>query len=424
MNEELLLNIREKGQYETYTEHFDSINKEIEKHNQIVMKYFMTKNSEISELKSEISELKTKIANLEAEKAKAEKSQLDSRLINVVNDLKSNIKLLKDFANKNSEDVKIDVLISKSSELMDVIYKLNSEFKEIKAELSKPVNLGGIQEYIHRQTEIEEEIKDIHEIVSNLNKTVDDVVNNRQTNSLNINNMEQAVSLLSDQQVQEPNYIPDAKPITEQMNNYENSLSNEQEVANEEENQEQQEEIENVNPFAQVLNSEEPVQEEVNQEPSIDNQENESQDSVVSNVVPFVNNQETIAPDASVINSIIPQENVEEETKDDSNNVIEETNNTEEVTENAPVPEDAQKVENVEEAPQETIAQAQQRTELSARDTRTKRVFINKSNESDSIEKIFNEKTGLLNKVEVSDEVDDYFKAATQTETQEQGKVR
>lgn len=412
MNEELL-NIREKGQYETYTEYLEWINKEIEKHNQIIM----SKNSEISELK-------TTIANLEAEKAKAEKSQLDSELIDVVNDLKSNIKLLSDLSKKNSDDVKIDVLISKNSELMDEIYKLNSESKEIKEELSKPVNFGGIQDYIHRQSEIEDEIKDIHEIVSELNKTVENVMSNQQTNSLNINSMEQALNLVSDQPVQEASEIPDVKPMTEQMDNYENRLSNEQEVVNEEENQEQQDEIENVNPFAQVLNSEEPVQEEVNQEPSIESQENESQDSVVSNVVPFVNNQETIAPDASVLNTIIPQENVEEETKDDSNNVIEETNNAEEVTESTPVPEDAQKVENVEEAPQETIAQAQQATELNASAIKARRGFVNKSKESELIENIFNIKTWPLNEVEMSDEMKDYFSTSLPTETQEQGKVR
>ena len=399
------IKIREKGQYETNTEYLQWINQQIEKQNNLLMQ----KNSEIANLKSQV-------ANLEAEKAKIEKSQSDSTLTQAEVELRTLIddlsKVIAD--NKNiSSDPKIDNLISKVDDAIMKYSSIESEYAEIKSELSKPVNIGNIQEYIVRQDEIESMIKEIYENVEASKKEILDSINSNKNVVPEFNNMEQAVNLISDHAIEPEQEVSYAKPADEQINNYVESQNNFEQQMNNEIDQDQTNEINNS--FDQIMNP------EVNVNSTADVVAPVAPTSEVEtpSVVPFVNESETITPDASVLNSVLSPETTES-TQVEDENVIEETNNqgvvpSEEETNQ--ILEGAEKVESIEEASPEIIKQATQ--PLTASSIKARRDFVNKISESKKIEDLLRIDSWLQPGVEMSDDMKNYFNESLNVDLQQ-----
>lgn len=405
-----LIKIREKGQYETYTEYLSWLNKEIEKYNAAMIK----KNSEISELRASI-------AKLEAEKAKTEKSELSNELTTALNSLKTNVESLTKLST-TQDNSKIDEIIIKNNRIIEEIYNLNIESQKIEEELSKPVNFGGIQDYIKRQEEINDRINDIYSIVSELNYNTKKI--EEQSNNISLSNMEQAVNMVSNQEIQPNADVTYAKPMDEQISNYENQLN--ADLDNEQQNQNEafnlnQETSNQFNGFSAPKNIESPI---VNSNPDF--------------VAPVVGESETIQPDASVLNSIMPQEEV---LNNDNNNVIEKMpidaiqENVQPTLENSEVltqstPENnvdltnAQKVESVEEASPELLSQAQAPEALSASSTKARKSFVNKIKESDSVANILHIDSLFMPEVEMNKKMKEYFATSLPSDVQEQSAAK
>ena len=303
--EELVITLREKEQYETYSAYIGYIKGEVEKQNSNVMKELMKKDSEISELKSQIS-------SLEAQNANIEKNQTESSLSVTEKDLKQSVDELKnvltgfttikeEFANYNtnsnqSEVVKqeeildrlndieanMSIILTKTDDKQnvksfemtqdnDLIQSLNrlkeelakfSEFKNI----FENTNIEGNQYDVSKQEEILDRLKDIEaDVAVVIEKTgikqkfvTDDIAENKEENIAPIN-MEQAFSAISSQEIEPDKDFGPGKSLVEQASAFDN------------------------------INNE---------------------------------NQETIVPDTNVIDSIMPQTETAGETND--NNVTEE----------------------------------------------------------------------------------------------------
>lgn len=270
--------------------------------------------------------------------------------------------------------------VEKSESQINMVATLNDALSQIKEHDSKTDGLiAKVDEFIGRQNLIEEDIKRLEEKLSGLsNGSV----------GYDVAKQEELEDIMKDIYA----VVIDLKgktiaPLVSDENSNDNEIKGE---------------------FNQENNQIEPT---VN---SDNNQElNQATDENSMNAVPFANYQETIAPTVGTIDSIVPQENVEEQTvSNGENNIIEETSNNQEIVN--PISaiegntEDAQKVVGSEEAPQEMIEKAKQSTELTASGIKVTRSFLKKSKGPKSAIV----KTFPLNRVELPNEFKEYFKSA------------
>ena len=144
MDEELIVSIREKGQYETYTAYLDYIKSAIEKQNNNVMKAVMNKDSEIAELKSQISSLEAKNANIEKDQSESSLSETESSLKSCIEELNSVITDLKEIREDNLSNNKGQYDVVKQEEIEDILKDILAEVlcnrKEI---IERIVSRGG-----------------------------------------------------------------------------------------------------------------------------------------------------------------------------------------------------------------------------------------------------------------------------------------
>ena len=403
------IKIREKGQYETNTEYLNWINQQIEKQNAILIQ----KNSEIAELKSTV-------ASLQAEKAKMEKEKVDTVMTKTEEDLKVIVndlnKVLIDNKN-NQKDERIDVLISKVDEALIKYASIEQEYRIINEELSKPVNFGGIQDYIKRQDEIEAIIREVYDTVkTNKDEIIAAINSNNNSQVINnvpqIDSMEQAVNMTSNQEIQPNSEVPYAKPMLDQISNYENQM-------NEELQQEQNLSQSQVEPnvFEQTLNPD--VNANTLEQPGT---------PTIEPITPTNTESQTIVPDASILESIQPNEetNTVENNKDNviQENVQVQDNIEQNQMQEQTIPEGAEKVQNVEEVTEEYTKNAIQSMNLNPSSIKARRGFVNKVKESERIEDILNIKSWFVDNAKLNDATVEYFNGALNQNVEQQAAGR
>lgn len=171
--DELLINIREKTDYETYSAYLEDIKKNVEKQNSNVMKAIMQKDSEIAELKAQL-------ASLQAEKANEEKSVADANVFETVNDVLLAVK---------ENDSKTDTIITKFDEIIKTQDVIEQQCRTINDKLNELDNVENAQYDIKKQEELEDIAKDIYAVVMELKReSMVPFKENENSSDLSINN--------------------------------------------------------------------------------------------------------------------------------------------------------------------------------------------------------------------------------------------
>ena len=152
MGDELTITIREKGQYETFSAYIEDIKKSVEKQNSNIVKEIMKKDSEIAELKA-------KVTSLEATNVSAEKSETETNIFNALNDTLFQLK---------EHDSKADRMVAKFDEFISRQNIIEEDMKKLDEKLSSLGNSNGATYDASKQEELEDIMKDIYAMVSDL----------------------------------------------------------------------------------------------------------------------------------------------------------------------------------------------------------------------------------------------------------------